>query len=160
MSRSSAEAEYISMATTNCELIWLLYLLEGLQVSHHKLALMYCDNQAALHIVANPMIHERTKHIEVGCHIVRNKVQDGTIKTFYVSTRNQLADIFTKALGVDSFLKLLRKLGVINTFANNVIYLEFNAKKLEARALLFRGSVENKEEEQGSKTPSFQVSLK
>ena len=160
MSRSLVEAKYRSMATTTCELIWLLYLLEDLQVSHHISALMYCDNRTALHIVANPVFHERTKHIEVAFHIVRNKVQDGIVKTFYVSTRNQLADIFTKVLGVDSFLKLLRKLGVINTFANNVIYPKFNAEKLEARALLFRGSVENKEEEQGSKTPLFQVSLK
>ena len=105
------------MASTTCEATWLLYLLNDLHVSHDKPILMYCDNQAALHISANPVFHERFKHIEADCHIVRNRVLDGTIKTFHVSSRNQLADIFTKALGVDSFLRLLKRLGVINIFA-------------------------------------------
>ena len=99
MSRSSTEAEYRSMASTTCEVTWLLYLLKDLHVSSDKLVLMYCDNQAALHISAKPFFHERSKHIEADCHIVRNRVLDGTIKTFHVSSRNQLTDIFTKALG-------------------------------------------------------------
>ena len=66
------------------------------------------------------MFHERSKHIEAGCHIVRNKILDGTIKTFYVSSRTQLANIFTKALGVENFLRLLAKLGVINIFSHHI----------------------------------------
>ena len=108
VSRSSAEVEYRFMATTTCELTWILYLLRDLHITHEKPALMYCDNQVALHISANPVFHEMSKHIEADCHIVRDKILDGTIKTFYVSSRNQLADIFTKALGVDNYLRLLR----------------------------------------------------
>ena len=76
------------MVTTTCEVTWFLYLLKDLHISHEKPVLMYCDNQAALHISANLVFHERSKHIEVDCHIVRNKVLDGTIKTFYVPSKN------------------------------------------------------------------------
>ena len=110
VSRSLAEVEYKSMASTTCEVLWLLYLLKDLHVSYDRPALMYCDNQVALHIVANPVFHERSKHIEADCHIMRNRVLDGAIKTFHVNSRNQLADIFTKALGVDNFLRLQKML--------------------------------------------------
>ena len=122
VSRCSAKAKYRSMATTTCEVTWLLYLLRDLHVPHQILVLLYCDNQAALHISTNPVFYERSKHIEVDCHIVRNKILDGTIKTFYVSSRTQLADIFTKAHGVESFLRLLAKLGVINIFSHHIQY--------------------------------------
>ena len=95
VSRSSAEAKYGSMASTTCEVTWILFLLRDLQVKHEKSVLLYYDNQAALHIAANPVFHERSKHIEADCHIVRNRVLDGTIKTFHVASKNQLADIFT-----------------------------------------------------------------
>ena len=144
VSRSSAQAKYKSMASTTCEVTWLLYLLKDLHVSHNKLVLMYCDNQATLHISVNPIFHERYKHIEADCHIVRNRVLDGTIKTFHVSSRNQLADIFTKALGLDSFLRLLKRLGFINIFAQNIHFPEYLSQLQDARALLLRGSVESK----------------
>ena len=123
--RSFAEAEYRSIATTTCEVTWLLYLLRDLHVPHQKPVLMYFDNQATLHISANPVLHERSKHIEADCHIIRNKILEGTAKTFYVSSRNQLADIFTKSLGVENFLRLLAKLRVINIFSHHIKYPDY-----------------------------------
>ena len=143
MSRSSAEAEYRSMVTTTCELTWILYLLRDLHISHDKPALMCGSNQAALHISINPVFHERSKHIEANCHIIRNKILDGTIKTFYVSSQNQLADILTKSLGVDNYLRLLRRLGSINIFAHCIQYPDQAIECQSARALLLRGSVKN-----------------
>lgn len=89
----------------------------------------------------------KDQNIKAGCHIVRNRILDGTIKTFYVATRNQLADVFTKAHGVYNFLRPLRKLGIINSFAQNIKYPEYMKHKQEAinsqepRALLLRGSI-------------------
>ena len=150
VSTSSVEAKYRSIKVT-----WLLYLLRDLHIPHQKPVLLYCDIQAALHISVNPVFHERSKHIEADCHIVRNKILDGIIKTFYVSSRNQLADIFTKALGVGNFLRLLAKLGVINIFSDHIKYLDYtkedeeakedksSKKDNKARAFLLRESVED-----------------
>lgn len=74
ISRSSAEAEYKAMANTSCELTWLLALFKELGISQLKFAVTHCDNQSTMHIAANPVFHERTKHIELDCHLIREKI--------------------------------------------------------------------------------------
>nr|KYP76764.1 Copia protein [Cajanus cajan] len=117
VSRSSSKAEYRSMATTTCELKWLKELLSCFGCAHSGPMKLYCDNQAALHIAANPVFHERTKHIEVDCHFVRDELLQGTISTHHVPSHAQLADIFTKALGKTQFDRILSKLGICNPSA-------------------------------------------
>ena len=66
------------MANTTCEILWLLSFLHNLKIAHHGPTVFYYDNQAALHIAANPVYHEHTKHIEIDCHVIREKIQAGT----------------------------------------------------------------------------------
>ncbi|GAA0158722.1 transmembrane signal receptor [Lithospermum erythrorhizon] len=117
MSRSSAEAEYWSMAVLTCELKWLRRLLRCFGVFHTGAAELFCDSQFALHLAQNPVFHECTKHIEINCHFLRDAVLDGIIRMTHVSTTNQLADIFTKALGKRQFHFLLHKLGILDLHA-------------------------------------------
>lgn len=107
------------MAAVCCELTWLRYVLDGLQVSHSQPAELFCDNQAALHISANPVFHERMKHIELDCHPVHDKIQEGSIITKHVKTGSQIADIFNKSLSSDIFYSYLSKMGVKNTYSRS-----------------------------------------
>uniref|UniRef100_A0A803N712 Reverse transcriptase Ty1/copia-type domain-containing protein n=1 Tax=Chenopodium quinoa TaxID=63459 RepID=A0A803N712_CHEQI len=78
---STAEAEYRAMAMTACEVTWLKSLLKDLGLNCLAPTILKCDNQVALAIVANPVLHERTKHVEMDYHYVRDMVKDGTLIT-------------------------------------------------------------------------------
>jgi hypothetical protein len=123
--RSSAGAEYRSMATTTCELKWLKALLLSLDVPHSSPMKIYCDSQSALHIAANPVFHQRTKHIEVDCHFLRDEHLNGNISTHHMSTNIQLANIFTKALGKQQFDHFLNKLGNLYIANNFMLILSY-----------------------------------
>ena len=71
---SSAEAEYRAMTLATCELIWLRHLLQEQRFGTDEQMKLICDNQVALHITSNQVFHERTKHIEVECHYIREKI--------------------------------------------------------------------------------------
>ena len=97
-SRLSAEAEYQAMANTTCELVWLMSFLPDFCIEHKQPTILFCDNEATLHIAANLVFHEQTKHIEIDCHLVCEKIQTGCLKTMHVSSQHQIADLLTKAL--------------------------------------------------------------
>lgn len=105
------------MAAACCELTWLQNLFQDLQIQDQGPATLFCNNQAALHIAANPIFHEQTRHIEIDYHFVRDKIMEGKLTTKFVPSSSQLADIFTKALRKERFHSLLVKLGVHNIYS-------------------------------------------
>ncbi|RVX08923.1 Retrovirus-related Pol polyprotein from transposon RE2 [Vitis vinifera] len=111
VARSNAEAEYRAMALATCELIWLRHLLRELRFGKDEQMKLICNNQAALHIASNPVFHERTKHIEVDCHFIREKIESGCVATSFVNSNDQLADIFTKSLRGPRIKYICNKLG-------------------------------------------------
>ncbi|CAM8953513.1 unnamed protein product [Rhodiola kirilowii] len=114
VSRSSAESEYRSMAAVCCELSWLARLLADMGVSVQAAIPLFCDNKAAIHIAHNPVFHERTKHVELDCHLVRSHVLSKFIAPLHIASIDQPADMFTKPMQRDQLLYLCSKLGVSN----------------------------------------------
>ncbi|RVW56491.1 Retrovirus-related Pol polyprotein from transposon TNT 1-94 [Vitis vinifera] len=116
VARSSAEAEFRAMAQGICEGIWLNRLLEELRVPLKHPMVLYCDNQAAISIAKNPVHHDRTKHVEIDRHFIKEKIEEGVFKVSYTPTNCQTTDILTKALARVNFEDLTEKLGMINIY--------------------------------------------
>ena len=100
------------MASTAAELTWLSFPLRDLGIPLPCPPILHCDNLNALHMTVNPVFHGCTKNIELDYHYVREKVALGSLETRFVSSTNQLADIFTKPLSMLPFLALRTKLGL------------------------------------------------
>ena len=116
VSCSSAEAKYRAVSQGICEGICLKRLLWELKIPFEKPMKMYCDNQATINIVKNPVHHERTKNVEIDHHFIKGKVEEGLVKLLYIPTVRQTADILTKALPRTYFEDLCSKLGMINIY--------------------------------------------
>jgi histone deacetylase 1/2 len=114
VARSSTEAEYRSMANTTADLLWIQSLLCELHVPFHTPTLL-CDNLSAVSLAHNPILHSRTKHIELDIHFVREKVLSKHLHVLHVPARDQLADPLTKPLSPSNYAKIRTKLKVFPT---------------------------------------------
>ena len=107
---STTEAEYV-VAALNCStMVWIKQMVKdfGMQVDYPIVT--HCHNTSTINMSKNPVMHAKTKHIEIKYHFLREKVANNEVKLDYVSTKEQLADIFTKPLSKDSFEYLRDKL--------------------------------------------------
>lgn len=110
VSWSSIEAEYYALASTTPKLCWIRMLLRDLGIFLPQPPLLWCDNVNALAVASNPVFHSRTKHIKVDYHFVCEKVLRCDLLVKFISTHDQLANIFTKGLPYPKFHWLSYKL--------------------------------------------------
>ncbi|GJX99614.1 retrovirus-related pol polyprotein from transposon TNT 1-94 [Tanacetum coccineum] len=108
---STAEAEYVSLSVCCAQVLWMRTQLTDYGFHFNKIPI-YCDSKSAIAISCNPVQHSRTKHIAFRYHFIKEHVEMGTIELYFVKTDYQLADLFTKALPVDRFNYLVRRLGM------------------------------------------------
>ncbi|KAJ9567585.1 hypothetical protein OSB04_003551 [Centaurea solstitialis] len=113
VSTSTAEAEYVAAGICCAQVLWLRNQLQDYDIQLSKIPI-YCDNTSAIAIANNPVLHSKTKHIEVRYHFIRDHVMNGDIELHFVPTEYQLADLFTKPLDVTRFNMLISELGMMS----------------------------------------------
>jgi hypothetical protein len=108
-----AESEYITISVTSSKAVWLKKLLARLFDQKLETTLIHCDNQSCVKLSENPVFHNRSKHIEIKYHFIRDMVQKGAVKLQCISTDEQIANILTKPLSRAKFVYFIDKLGVM-----------------------------------------------
>lgn len=124
VSHSTAELEYRSMSQTTCELQWISCLLADFHINYPLPISLYCGNQAAIAIAKNPVFHKRTKHVEADCQVVRNCIDSGFLQVNSVTSRRQLANLFTKPISTSQMAPTLLQMGFTQALhkATKVLY--------------------------------------
>ena len=115
LANSTAEAEYIAAGSCCAQILWMKNQLQDYGLRYSKIPI-YCDNQSAIAMTGNPVQHSKTKHISLRYHFIREHVEEGDIELHFVTTDQQLADIFTKPLCEATFTRLVNELGMVSGF--------------------------------------------
>jgi hypothetical protein len=114
------------MASTTKKIVWLCWLLADMRVSLSHHTPLYCDNQSSIQIAHNLVFYERTKHIEINCHLIRHHLKHSTITLPFVSSSLQIVDFFTRLHSISRFHFLVGKLDACSCY---VVSLRRDAKK-------------------------------
>lgn len=109
---STTEAEFVAAAVCACQAVWMRRILKELCYEGEKCTSINCDNRSTIKLSKNPVMHGRSKHIDIRYHFLRNLSEEGTIALMYCTSADQVADIMTKPLKADVFQKLRRLLGM------------------------------------------------
>ena len=107
---SSAEAEYMAISGTVQEIIWMVQLLHELHVNIKLPVDIYCDNKSAIALSKNDLHHQRTKHIDIRHHFIRDYIKKNIINIIWISTQEQIADILTKPVSITTFKQQANKI--------------------------------------------------
>ncbi|GJV96940.1 hypothetical protein Tco_1548517 [Tanacetum coccineum] len=108
---SSTEAEYIALSGCCAQVLWMRSQLTDYGLGFNKIP-MYCDNKSAIALCCNNVQHSRSKHIDIRFYFIKEQVENGVVELYFVNIEYQLADIFTKALGIERIEFLINKLGM------------------------------------------------
>jgi len=109
---STTEAEYVAATTCACHSIWMKEVLNSVEEDYCKCITVFCDNSSSIKLSKNPVLHGRTKHINVRFHFIRDLIKKGEVELVYCGTKEQITDIMTKPLKLEDFVKLRMLLGV------------------------------------------------
>jgi hypothetical protein len=110
---STTEAEFVAAASCACQSIWLRNVLQHLRIDQNS-TVIFCDNSSSIKLSKNPIMHGRCKHIDVRFHFLRDLTKEGVIELVFCKSKEQLADIMTKPLKLDSFCKIRNELGMLD----------------------------------------------
>ncbi|GAU31439.1 hypothetical protein TSUD_222100 [Trifolium subterraneum] len=111
---SSCEAEYVAGSLAACQANWLQSLLSEMKIIDNITVMLKIDNKSAINLAKNPVSHGKSKHIETRFHFLRDQINKGKLSLEYFSTNDQQADILTKVVKRDQFLKLRREMGIVS----------------------------------------------
>ena len=117
VARSSAEAEFREMAVGTCELLWIRSLLKDIGYEQKDAMKLYCGNKLAIEIANNLIQHDRTKHVKIDKHFIKEKIEYGIIVFPFVKSKQQLANMLTKAVASKALNNSLDKLGMYDIHA-------------------------------------------
>jgi hypothetical protein len=110
---STTEAEFVAAASCACQSIWLRNILKHLKIDQDHNTLIFCDNSSSIKLSKNPILHGRCKHIDVRFHFLRDLTKEGIIELVHCKTQDQLADIMTKPLKLESYYSIRSKMGML-----------------------------------------------
>ena len=110
---SSCEAEYVAATSCVCHVVWLRNLLKELSMTQEDPTQIFVDNKSAIALAKNPVFHDRSKHIDIRYHYIRECIARKDVQVEYVKSQDQIADIFTKPLKFEDFVRLRNLLGLI-----------------------------------------------
>lgn len=111
MALSTTEAEYMASTNATCQAIWLSKILKDFDLQFRPISI-FNDNQGCVQLAKNPIYNEKSKHIDIKHHFIREKVQEGEIEFLHIGSKLNVADIFTKQLPRDQFQQLCVQLGL------------------------------------------------
>ncbi|GKF38061.1 hypothetical protein Tco_0118122, partial [Tanacetum coccineum] len=110
---SAAKAVYIAATGCCANILWMKSQLNDYDIIYDRV-LIFCDNTSAIAISNNPVLHSRTKHVDIKSHFIRDHILKGDIELHFIPTQYQIVDIFTKPLDEPTFKRLIVELGMLN----------------------------------------------